>query len=158
MQIPQISNAAKAGAVVTSLLIALVGGFEGVSLVAYRDPVGILTVCYGETAGVKPGDRYTLAQCKEMLADSLVKYAKGIAECVKVPLPDKRYAALVSFSYNVGIRAACNSSVVRYINAGQTRRGCNALMLWDKAAGIRFKGLTRRRAKERELCLAELPA
>lgn len=158
MQLSQIGPAVRGGAIVTGFMVALIGGFEGVSLVAYRDPVGILTVCYGETAGVKPGDRYTLAQCKEMLADSLVKYAKGIAECVKVPLPDKRYAALVSFAYNVGIRAACNSSVVRYINAGQTRRGCDALLLWDKAAGIRFTGLTRRRAKERELCLAELPA
>lgn len=152
-----MNRVTKGGAVVT-LLVGLVGGFEGIRQKAYQDVVGVWTVCYGETEGVKPNDRYTLDQCKEMLRESLVKYADGIENCVKVKLPDKRYVALVSFTYNVGVKAACKSSVVRLINAGQTRAGCDALLKWDRAAGIRFPGLTKRRQKERALCLEGLSA
>lgn len=141
------------GGAVVGLLVALVGAFEGVRLTAYRDVVGVLTVCYGHTEGVKPNDRYTLDECKAMLKKDLEVYARGIEQCVKAPLPEKRYVALVSFAYNVGVNAACKSSVVRLINAGKTREGCDALLLWDKAAGIRFPGLTKRRQMERALCL-----
>lgn len=138
------------------LLISVVAGFEGVSLVAYRDPVGVYTICYGETDGVGKGDRYSLQQCKDMLEKSLQKYIAGINRCVKVPLPEKRWVALVSFSYNVGIQGACRSSVVRHINAGRTREGCDALLQWTRA-GLYPRLLLKRRQAERQLCLAELP-
>lgn len=151
-----MSKLAKGGMIV-ALAVSLIGGFEGLRLNAYPDPATggkPWTVCYGHTEGVKPGDRYTLAECKALLRSDLEIYAKGIEECVKVPLPDKRYVALVSFAYNVGVKAACNSSVVKLINAGRTKEGCDALLKWNKAAGITFPGLTKRRQKERELCLS----
>jgi len=84
-----------------------------------------------------------------------VKYANGISQCVKVQLPDKRYVALISFSYNVGVKAACGSSVVELINKGQTRAGCEAVLKWNKAAGIAFPGVTRRE-KACDYCEADL--
>lgn len=152
----QKSNRLKKGSAVAAMTVALVGGFEGLRQNAYPDPATKgppWTVCYGETKGVQPGDRYSVAQCKAMLEDSLQDYAAGIERCVTVQLPDKRYVALISFAYNVGTKAACNSSVVKLINAGATKQGCDALLKWDKAAGIRFPGLTKRRQKEREYCL-----
>jgi lysozyme len=143
------------GAVVT-LLVAVVAGFEGLRQHAYPDPATLgppWTVCYGHTDGVRPGDHYTVAQCKALLRRDLEAYAAGIEACVKVPLPDKRYVALVSFAYNVGVRSACHSAMMRLINEGRTREGCDALLEWDRAAGITFPGLTRRRQKERQLCL-----
>jgi lysozyme len=148
-----MSLATKSGAVI-ALLIGIVGSFEGLRQTAYQDVVGVWTVCYGHTEGVKRGDKYSLAQCKGLLREDLAIYAKGIDNCVKKPLPDKRWVALVSFAYNVGVKAACNSSVVRLINAGKTKEGCNALLKWNKAGGVTFPGLTKRRQKERELCLA----
>lgn len=147
-----MSRLTKGGAV-AALAVALVGGFEGVRTTAYRDVVGVPTVCYGETQGVRMGDTYTPAQCKAMLVASLETYASGIERCVTVPLPDERYVSLISFSYNVGIRAACDSSVVRLINAGRTREGCDALRKWNRAGGVVFPGLTKRREAERALCL-----
>lgn len=150
------SNRLKKGTAVAALAATLVGGFEGLRQNAYPDPATKgppWTVCYGETKGVQPGDRYTIAQCKAMLEDSLQEYAVGIERCVTVPLPDKRYVALISFAYNVGTKGACNSSVVKLINAGATKAGCEALLKWNKAAGIVFPGLTKRRQKEREYCL-----
>lgn len=149
----------KKGGAAAALLIAVVGGFEGLRRNAYPDPATKgppWTVCYGETVGVRPGDKHTIEECKAMLAKSLEKYAAGIEACVKVPMTDERWVALVSFSYNVGVKAACNSSVVKLINAGQTRAGCDRLLQWNKAAGITFPGLTKRRQREREFCLRGL--
>lgn len=149
----------KKGGAAAAVAVALIGGFEGLRQNAYPDPATggkPWTVCYGETLDVRKGDYHTIAECKAMLIQSLEKYANGIENCVKAPLPDDRFVALVSFSYNVGVGAACKSSVVKLINAGQTRAGCDALMRWNKAAGITFPGLTKRRAKERELCLRGL--
>lgn len=149
-------NRLKKKAAVGAAAVALIGGFEGLRLNAYPDPATKgppWTVCYGETAGVKPGDRYTVEQCRAMLRSSLDSYANGIEKCVKVPLPDTRYVALVSFAYNVGVGAACNSSVVRNINAGNPKAGCDALLKWNRAAGIVFPGLTKRRERERQWCL-----
>lgn len=139
-----------------ALAVSLVGGFEGLRQNAYPDPATHgkpWTVCYGETKDVHKGDYHSIAECKAMLIESLQKYANGISACVNVPMSDDRFVALTSFAYNVGVGAACSSSVVRYINHGQVQMGCDALMKWNKAAGITFPGLTRRRAKERELCL-----
>ena len=136
--------------------VAVVAGFEGLRQTAYPDPATggkPWTVCYGRAYGVSPGDRHTLAECKAMLLEDLHTYSQGILDCTTVNLPDERFIALTSFAYNVGIQAACKSSVIRLINQGQTRAGCDALMKWNKAAGITFPGLTKRRAKERELCL-----
>lgn len=149
----------KKGSAVAAVAVTLVGGFEGLRQTAYPDPATKgppWTICYGSTNGVKPGDKKTLAECKALLVKELDIYAAGIERCVKVPLPDKRYVALVSFAYNVGTGAACKSSVVRLINQGQTRTGCDALLKWNRAAGIVFPGLTKRRQKEREYCLEGL--
>ena len=50
---------------------ALVTWFEGRSLMAYLDPVGIPTICEGVTLGVKLGDRATPAQCDQLLQREL---------------------------------------------------------------------------------------
>lgn len=146
-------------AAVGALACVFVGGFEGLRTSAYPDPATKgppWTICYGETEGVQRGDRRTIDECKRGLAKGLDGYADAIERCVHAPLPDERLIALVSFAWNVGKSGACNSSAVRLINAGQTQAGCNALLKWNRAAGIVFPGLTRRRQAERDLCLKGL--
>lgn len=149
----------KKGTAAAAMAVALVGGFEGLRQTAYPDPATggkPWTICYGHTEGVLPGDRKSLDECKALLLSDLTAYSQGILGCTSVPLPDERFVALTSFAFNVGVQAACKSSVVRLINQGKPRQGCDALLLWDRAAGIRFPGLTKRRAAERELCLKGL--
>jgi lysozyme len=149
----------KKGGAVAALAVALVGGFEGLRQNAYPDPATMgkpWTICYGHTEGVKPGDRKSIEECKALLISDLRIYADGIERCVTVALPDERFVALTSFAFNVGVKAACGSSVVGRINEGRTRDGCDALLKWNRAAGIVFPGLTRRRQAERALCLKGL--
>ena len=136
-----------------AIAVACVGAFEGLRLAAYADPVGIPTICFGETKGVRLGQRATLDQCNGMLAGSLQLANRAVDACIRTPLPDYRRAALVSFTYNVGQQALCGSTLARKLNAGDVAGGCNELLRWDYAKGIRLPGLTKRRAAESNMCL-----
>jgi lysozyme len=142
----------KKGGAVAAVCVALVGGFEGIRQNAYQDVVGVWTVCYGETEGVKRGDHYSLAQCKDMLTRRLEDYANPIEKCLP-GLPDARFVAFTSLAYNIGASRACTSTAANLTRAGRPAAGCLAFMSWNKAGGIVFPGLTRRRAAERDLCL-----
>jgi len=138
--------------------VALVGAWEGLRTVAYRDVVGVPTVCFGETRGVRMGDRYTVEECQAMLGDGLVEFEAGMRRCLKAPdsIPEKTYVAFLSFSYNVGTNAFCKSTLARLANAGNLRGACNQLPRWNKAGGRVIKGLVNRRADEQRICLAGL--
>lgn len=147
------------GGLAAVLSVSLISSAEGLRLNAYPDPATgrePWTVCYGETAGVKRGDRHTIAECKAMLAASLEGYATKLEACITRPMPDTTYAAFLSLSYNIGSSGFCRSSVARLWNAGQGRAACDAMMKFNRAAGVVFPGLTRRRAEERALCLKDL--
>lgn len=139
-----------------AIAVTIVGGFEGLRRVAYMDPVGIPTACFGETKGIKMGMKFTMAECESMLMDSLELANKAVNHCVRVPLTDTRRAALVSFTYNIGGTAFCGSTLVKKLNAGDTVGACDQLLRWDRAKGIRLPGLTKRRAAERDLCMRGL--
>ncbi|MBX5157054.1 lysozyme [Rhizobium sp. NZLR8] len=151
-----MANRLQKGSAAAAMAVALVGSFEGLRQNAYPDPATQgqpWTICYGSTNGVKPGDHKTVEQCKALLALELKTYARGVESCVRVPLPAARFVALTSFAYNVGVKAACGSSAVKLINQGRAAEGCEALLKWNRASGITFPGLTRRRQKERQFCL-----
>jgi lysozyme len=147
----------KRSGTIAAVAVVLVGGFEGLRTVAYRDVVGIPTICFGETRGVKMGDKATAEQCKGMLIDRLDEFSAGIDRCLPGNLPYPVYVAFLSVSYNIGTQAFCGSSMARKANAGDIPGACDALLLWDRAtvAGVKVKipGLTRRRVEERELCM-----
>lgn len=146
-------NRGKQIAAVLAALVTLVGGFEGLRTVAYLDPVGIPTICFGETRGVEMGDTATVAECKQMLGDRLVEFAKGVDRCLTVVVPDKPYMAFVSLAYNIGTGAFCKSTVVKRANAHRLREACDAILMWNRAGGIVLPGLVKRREAERALCL-----
>lgn len=136
-----------------AIAAVFVGGFEGLRQAAYLDPVGIPTICFGETKGVRLGQRATLDQCNAMLAGSLQLANHAVNDCIRAPLPDYRRAALVSFTYNVGRDAMCSSTMARKLNAGDTLGGCDEMLRWTYAKGIRLPGLVTRRQAERNYCL-----
>lgn len=130
----------------------LVAGFEGLRTVAYRDPVGIPTICYGSTAGVRLGDAATRAQCEALLGHELLAAHDAMQACVRVPLTPGQREAFTSFTFNVGQAAFCRSTLARRLNARDYAGACAELSRWVHARGIRLPGLERRRAAERALC------
>ena len=144
-------------AAVAALAASVVGGAEGLRQTAYPDPATKgkpWTECYGHTGPeVHRFDHKSIAECKALLLSDLDKYGNAVENCMRVPVPDTRYVAILSLAYNIGPGAFCKSSAARLLNDGHTAAGCNAFMKFDRAAGIVFPGLQRRRAAERALCL-----
>lgn len=122
----------------------------------YRDVVGIWTDCFGRTQGVKPGVAPGRAKCETYLAQDIKRHADGMMACVFVDVPVVSLSALISFGFNVGVRAFCGSTLARKLNAGDLEAACNELPKWNKAGGVVWNGLVNRRAAERALCLQGL--
>lgn len=135
---------------------AVVSKFEGLRTNAYLDPIGIPTICYGHTATAKIGEIRTPGGCKEQLSKDLLIAIEDVESRVKVPVTVERRAALVSFVYNVGGTRFGSSTLLRKLNAGDTRGACAELSKWVYAGGVKLNGLVTRRAEERELCEVEL--
>lgn len=133
----------------------LVAPFEGKENKAYIDPVGIYTICYGETKNVKKGDYKTDEQCLESLAEDLVSHDKGMMKAVNVQLSDNQHAALLSFCYNVGVSKCTKSTAFKYLNQGKYADACRELLRWNKAGGKVLRGLTLRREAEYKMCMGE---
>lgn len=146
--------AAQVSAVLAAAAIATpyVEKWEGWENKAYRDLVGVVTACVGETRGVREGVTYSDEYCKSRLAMSVVEHAMGIDPCLPANTPLKVRAAFTVTAYNIGVGAFCRSSMSRLSKAGDFRGACAALDKWNKAGGRPIRGLILRRSDERELC------
>lgn len=145
--------------VIASVLAAapVVSFFEGGFYnKAFLDPVGIPTICFGHTEGVKLGQAKTDSECMALFMDDLNAASSAVERCVKPALPEKTRTAFVSFTYNVGAEAFCGSTAARMLNAGDFYAACNQLDRWVYAKGIELPGLVNRRGEEKKLCLEGL--
>lgn len=142
----------------------LIASFEqgpggGPALTPYLCPAGILTIGYGRTKGVKPGDRLPSKVYAEiMLDEDLLQYAAEVDELVgDAPTSQHERAALTSLNYNIGKGAFAKSTVLRLHKAGDKAGAARAFAMWNKATVggklVEMPGLTRRRAAEMALYL-----
>jgi lysozyme len=151
----RIAGGAAGLAAVMAGATALIQQWEGLREDPYRDLVGIATVCYGETRVEMR--RYRRAECDMLLeralhselAPSLIRIVPALGDH---PGP---LVASLSLAWNIGVNAYARSSVARRFNAGDWQGGCDAFRLWNRAGGRVVKGLSRRRAAERRVCLGE---
>lgn len=146
------------GAGVLALAVGSIGTWEGLETKAYRDIVGVWTVCYGETLGVKPGDQYTPAECEAMLEPRVIQFWNDLDRCIADfdTAPVSVQAATTSWAYNVGVGAACRSTLAKRLRAKQYSQACDQLPRWNRAGGKIIQGLTNRRISERRLCFTSL--
>ncbi|WP_273760417.1 lysozyme [Bartonella sp. ML70XJBT.G] len=131
----------------------LIKQWEGLHLHAYQDAVGVWTIGYGHTDQVgEPlvleGMQITVAEAETLLQKDLAQFEKTVQEMVEKSLNDEQFAALVSFCYNVGIEAFCNSALLKKLNKGDYEAVPAELQKWVKAGGKRLQGLVHRRAAE----------
>jgi lysozyme len=151
--------AAIVGAAVAAALLAFTPVQEGRVLKTYRDIGGVLTYCDGATENAQAGKVYTPDECDVQLDRDLERHAEGIKACVPWDrLTDGQKVAFVDVAYNIGVPAFCRSSMARRAGAGDMTGACNALLMWNRVGGKEVLGLTRRRQRERELCVNGLSA
>lgn len=146
-----------ASATAAATVLAVVA--EGLSRVAYYDPPGILTACYGHTGpDVQRGHTYSLDECRALLAADMAAAVRAVERC-RPGLPEPVLAAFADAAYNIGPAIACDlraSTAARLLAAGDIRAACAQLTRWTKAriggVLVELPGLVRRRAQERDLC------
>lgn len=134
------------------LIIQLLKRFEGCRLKAYQDSVGIWTIGYGETLGIKEGMVWTQKQAEDQLARRALSFMlRAVKDCPQLFLePPERVAAYVSLAYNIGLGAIRSSSVKRYTMRQEYIRAGESFILWNKAGGRVIRGLTNRRIIEKD--------
>lgn len=150
-------------------LLGVLAAFEGRSLIAYVDPVGIPTICEGWTHGVQIGDTATPEKCDELTFNGVQQADQIISQWLPgFPDAPLMRAAYVSFIYNVGpggaevkdgfvwLKSGDHSTMFRLLKAGEYYLACDELTKWTRAGGRQLAGLVRRRAAEQELCHAGL--
>ena len=151
----------RAGRVCAALALAAAIAIpaEGLRQTAYRDPVGVLTICYGSTADVRPGQVASLDECRDRLEADMLEALEHVERCAP-GLPPHQLAALADATFNLGPRVVCDrasSGIARALAAGDVAQACEQLPRWNKARVggmlVELPGLTKRRARERAVCL-----
>lgn len=150
------------GAAVLALAALFIADHEGYVPYAYADPAWgwkVPTACYGETGPhIQRGMEFTKAECLAMLDAQVARKWAELDACIVPELTNPQMVALLSWGYNVGAGAACRSTLVSKLNAGEPPSAwCRELLRWNRANGKVLKGLTKRRHAEWEVCMGRLP-
>ncbi len=126
---------------------------ESCRLKAYLDPVGIPTIGYGHTAGVKIGQTITQAQADAYLAQDVGTAERAVAKYDGTyNWNQNQFDALVSFTYNCGAGnldklLASGKRTVSEISAKISTYNKGTV----NGAKVVLTGLVRRRAEEKAL-------
>ena len=128
--------------------VSLIRQWEGVRLEAYRDLGGVWTVGYGHTATAREGMTITEAEAERLLRADLEGFQNAVNDAVRVELTPGQFAALVSWTYNIGVTAMRRSTLIKRLNAGDYEAVPAELAKWNKVDGRRVAGLANRRAAE----------
>lgn len=116
------------------------------------------TMGYGDTLGIREGDRWTRADAEARLAERLERdYVRPmLAACVIPPSPNQ-LAAMACLCWNIGVGAFLRSTVLKCHNRGDFAAAARAFGLFNKARGKEDPVLVARRAEEAALYLTPEP-
>ena len=136
--------------------------FEGFESKPYLCPANVPTIGYGSTMYTN-GERVTMddpeiteEQAEAMLLDTIKGVEKQVKNVLEVKLPAHKLAALISFTYNVGIGNFANSTLLAWINSNPDfSRIPEQFRRWNKGGGRVLNGLLRRREAEVALWIGE---
>lgn len=131
---------------------------EGLRLKAYRCSANKWTIGWGHTKTVKQGMVITQKQAEALFVSDVMPIEDAMARLIKVTINQNQYDAIVSFIFNIGITAFAASTLLSLLNARQFTQAAEQFMRWNKIKdGEKVKidkGLTNRRALEKELFLS----
>jgi lysozyme len=133
----------------------LVKQHEGFRAKAYICPAGKLTIGYGhvilkheqhlkhETINKEKGE--------QILKSDMAKAIRAVERYITVPLNDNQFAALCSFTFNLGGGNLKVSTLRKKLNQSQYHSVPAQLKRWVYAGKKKLNGLVKRRAEEGSL-------
>jgi lysozyme len=138
--------------------LALTEKSEGLSLVAYRDSGGVLTIGFGHTGtDVTAGMTITLVQAQALLQADLKSAEDSVSDLVQVALTPNQFSALVDFVFNVGEAAFAASTLLSLVNQENFAAAAEQFGRWVYDGAQVLPGLVTRREAEKALFLDSGP-
>ncbi len=127
--------------------------FEGFSALEYTCIAGKRTIGYGHV--LAPDEEYVCGlseqKAENILKQDLDVIDRALNRLVKVPLAAHQKEALLSFIFNVGIRAFQKSTLLKELNDGNYDQVPKQIQRWIYVNGKPCNGLIRRRKIEADL-------
>lgn len=112
------------------------------------------TLGFGDAQGVKPGDKTDPVRALIRLNQQADVFQRQMRQCIgDVPLYQYEWDAVISWSFNIGSRAACGSTLVKKLQSFDYAGACQELLRWDRFNGAPLAGLTKRRQAEYQQCM-----
>lgn len=137
-------------------MVTFVAAWEGCSLTAYRDPVGIWTIGYGHKVPLG-GSRDPISQqeATDLLQADLGATMRGLMMYINSDIDPKQNEAdaICSLAFNVGVNAVSNSHLLYLYNEGLNGSAAMEFPRWNGAGGQVLPGLVKRRAAEQQIFL-----
>jgi lysozyme len=114
------------------------------------------TLGFGDAQGVKPGDRTDPVRALIRLNYQADVFQQQMRQCIgDVPMYQHEWDSIISWSFNVGARAACGSTLVKKLQAFDYAGACQELLRWNRFQGSVLPGLTKRRQDEYRKCIGD---
>ena len=140
------------------LAAKIIKKWEGFMPEAYLCPGGVPTIGFGSTR-YENGDKVSMDDCdidrkrgEEILLHYIKEVADQVRSVLKHKLSDNQEAALISFTYNLGIGNLKRSTLLLLINSGPMNQNIpREIKRWNKTGGKVLAGLTARREEEANL-------
>lgn len=145
-----------AGLALSAAALISIANHEAFRSKAYNDGVGVQTIGFGTTAGVKKGDTITVERALIRLGADVGKFEQDMRSCIgDVALYQYEWDAYVSLAYNIGTGAFCRSTIVKKLKQKPPdyAGACESIAMWNKAGGHVMPGLVKRRQAEYKLCV-----
>ena len=112
------------------------------------------TLGFGDAQGVKLGDKTDPVRALIRLNYQANVFQHEMRKCIgDVPMFQHEWDAVISWAFNVGSKAACESTLVKKLRAFDYAGACAELLRWDKFQGKPLAGLTKRRQAEYQQCM-----
>src|SRR3989338_635623 len=129
--------------------------FEKFMARPYLDAGGKPHIGYGHL--IKKGEhfveRISEREGLALLRKDLARFERVINEYVEVNLSQPQYDSLVSLTFNIGENAFCRSTLLRKLNDEDYAGAAGQFEVWNKVRGKVSEGLSRRRAREKNMFL-----
>lgn len=136
-------------------IVKFIASFEGYRSEAYQDGAGIWTLGYGSTTGIKQGMTCTPEGALILLDHDVLTADNAVNSCIKTPLTQWQFDALVSWTFNLGWGNLQHSTLAADLNAGHFDAAAVEILKWNKVAGKVSEGLVRRRQGEQDIFLGK---
>jgi lysozyme len=123
---------------------------EGFRDHVYTDVAGFRTIGFGHrlTSSESYPTGITLPQGESILGRDIAIAEAAVSRLVKAPLTQGQFDALVDFVFNLGGGRLASSTLLSYLNSGNSDAAAWQLLAWDHAGSEEIVGLKTRREAE----------